>query len=73
MRKVTVPINKKDEAISKKRVTISARLRRGDMTQIAALTGYDISHVSRVIRGIKNNSNIVNAAYSHVSKRKAKA
>jgi|688.fasta_scaffold649115_1 hypothetical protein len=73
MRKVTVTSSKKAEAISKKRTAIGSRLRRGDMTQIAALTGYDVSHVCRVIRGTRNNPEIVNAAYSHVGKRKAKA
>lgn len=52
---------------------ISVRLRRGDVTAIAAKTGYDLSHVSRVLRGQRSNADIVNAAYARVSKRKVKA
>ena len=73
MRKVTTTSSKKTESISKKRVAVRARLRRGDVSVIAALTGYDPSHVSRVIRGERNNPVIVNRAYSHVGKRKVKA
>jgi hypothetical protein len=52
---------------------IQARLRKGDVQSIAFQTGYDASHVSRVLRGIsKNPSNrIVNATYTKVASRKA--
>ena len=58
---------------STKIAAVRSRLRRGDVSTIAALTGYDPSHVSRVIRGERNNPSIVDKAYSHVGKRKAKA
>lgn len=56
-----------------KLAVISPRMRLGDVTAIAAKTGYDQSHVSRVLRGIRANDTIVSAAYTHVSKRKAVA
>lgn len=52
---------------------IKTNLRRGDISEIAARIGYDQSHVSRVLRGIRNNEAIVNAAYSRLSKRKVTA
>lgn len=54
---------------------IKTRLRKGDMQAISFQTGYDASHVSRVLRGIsKNPSNrIVNATYTRVASRKATA
>jgi len=52
---------------------IQTRLRKGDIQSIAFQTGYDSSHVSRVLRGIaKNPSNrIINATYTKVASRKA--
>jgi hypothetical protein len=73
MPKVKATSTKKTISTSEKRAIVVSRLRRGDVTEIASLTGYDISHVSRVIRGTRNNPEIVNAAYSRVSKRKVKA
>lgn len=53
---------------------ISARLRKGDFTSISKKTGYDVSHVSRVLRGIRSNPSgeIISTAYTMVSKRKVK-
>ena len=74
MRKATmIKKGKKTISPSRKREVISNRLRRGDLGVIATLAGYERSHVSRVLRGIRSNPAIVDAAYSYVSKRKAKA
>lgn len=54
---------------SEKLRAISRRLRKGDISAIADKTGYDQSHVSRVLRGERNNDSIVNAAYTRVGKR----
>lgn len=51
---------------------ISPRLRRGDITAVASKTGYDMSYVSRVLRGERGaNKYIVETAYSQVKNRKA--
>jgi hypothetical protein len=57
---------------SQKLAIFRSRFRKGDITAIAKITGYDPSHVSRVLRGKRVNPSgkIVNAAYSRVSKRK---
>lgn len=60
----------KNLSVKQKLSAISSRLRKGDISEIAARTGYDQSHVSRVLRGIRNNESIVNAAYTRLSKRK---
>jgi transcriptional regulator with XRE-family HTH domain len=59
-------------SISQKLSVIQPRWRSGDLTEIARRTGYDTSHVSRVINGISNNPSgeIVNEAYRMVGKRK---
>jgi len=51
---------------------ITKRLRRGDFTAIAKLTGYDNTHVSRVLKGISANPSgeIVNATFARVKSRK---
>lgn len=58
---------------SQKLKTISSRLRHGDIAELSDRTGYDSSHVRRVLRGERNNPSgkIVQAAYTMVSKRKA--
>ena len=45
---------------------------RGDFSRIARLTGYDVSHVSRVIAGTSKNPNgrIAEMAYRMASQRK---
>lgn len=51
---------------------ISPRLRRGDITAVASKTGYNTSHVSRVLRGERGaNASIVETAYAQVKNRKA--
>lgn len=58
--------------ISQKLDKISPRLRRGDITAIASKSGYDQSHVSRVLRGVRGtNAKIVTTAYEQVKNRKA--
>lgn len=59
-------------SIEEKRFAIMQRLRRGDLVKLSVLTGYDQTHVGKVIRGIANNPSgeIVNAAYKFVGKRK---
>ena len=80
MRKIYATITKSGNGksgltVSQKLSVISQRLRTGDMTAVATKTGYDTSHVSRVLRGLRSNPSgeIVNAAYSRVSKRKVTA
>jgi hypothetical protein len=53
---------------------IQPRLRRGDLSTLSSRTGYDHSHVSRVLKGKGSNPSgeIVKAAYQMVSKRKVK-
>lgn len=63
----------KKTSARQKLAVIRSRRRIGDVSLIAAQTGYDQSHVSRVLRGIRANDTIVNAAYAHMSKRKATA
>jgi len=48
------------------------KLRRGDLTTISLITGYDASHVARVIRGERKNpcGRIANVAYELLGKRK---
>lgn len=48
------------------------KLRRGDLTTLSIITGYDVSHVARVISGERKNPSgrIANAAYDFVGKRK---
>lgn len=60
---------------SEKMSTIVRRLRRGDIAEVSARTGYDCSHVGRVLRGERGNPSgeIVQTAYTMVSKRKATA
>lgn len=55
-----------------KRTAITQRLRRGDFVKLSVLTGYDKTHVSKVIRGVSNNPSgeILNTAYKFVGKRK---
>lgn len=59
--------------IDSKLASIQSRLRTGDITRIAELSGYDPSHVSRVLRGIRQNSEIIKQASSHLAGRRAKA
>jgi hypothetical protein len=55
-----------------KRLAITQRLRRGDFAKLSVLTGYDKTHVSKVIRGVSNNPSgeILNTAYKFLGKRK---
>lgn len=78
MRKATITKTgngKSGLTVKQKLSVISQRLRTGDTTAVANKTGYDASHVSRVLRGQRSNPSgeIVNAAYSRVSKRKVNA
>lgn len=78
MRKATITKTgngKSGLTVKQKLSVISQRLRTGDMTAVANKTGYDASHVSRVLRGQRSNPSgeIVNTAYSRVSKRKVNA
>jgi predicted transcriptional regulator len=43
--------------------------RRGDVTRIADETGYSTSMVSKTLRGLRSNSQIVNRAYRLVRER----
>jgi transposase-like protein len=73
MKKVTTM--KRKPSTEEKRAAIAVRLRRGDISAIATKTGYDKSHVGRVLRGTSTNpsNEIVNAAYTMVSRRKVSA
>lgn len=58
--------------IAQKLEKISPRLRRGDFTKIANASGYEMSYVSRVLRGERGpNVSIVSTAYEVVKNRKA--
>lgn len=60
--------------ITQKLEKISPRLRRGDLTKIANATGYELSHVSRVLRGKRGpTARIVSTAYDIVKSRKVTA
>jgi len=73
MPKATITRGKSTKlSVAQKLQAIGQRRRRGDVSIIAAKTGYDRSHVSRVLSGVRNNVRIVDAAYSHMSKRKVK-
>lgn len=73
MKKVTTM--KRKPSTEEKRTAIQVRLRRGDISAIATKTGYDKSHVGRVLRGESTNpsNEIVNTAYTMVSRRKVSA
>lgn len=43
--------------------------RRGDVTRIAEETGYTVSMVSKTLRGLRSNIQIVNKAYRLVRER----
>ena len=73
MRKTTITTSGKSLSTKHKLAIISSRLRRGDITAVAVKTGYDQSHVSRVLSGQRNNVRIVDAAYSRVNRRKVNA
>ena len=50
---------------------IQPRLRRGDFSNLSSITGYDLSYVSRVLRGERGpNTQIVNEAYRRIGRRK---
>ena len=73
MPKTTATKEKKSKlTIAQKLQAIAQCRRTGDNATIAAKTGYDPSHVSRVLRGQRNNESIVNVAYASMSKRKVK-
>ena len=61
--------------INDKLSVIQPRLISGDVNKISAITGYEISHVRRVLKGERGNPSgeIVKAAYTMVSKRKVTA
>jgi len=50
---------------------VSSRLKRGDIIRVASKTGYEQSHVSRVLRGVNKNPSgeIVTEAYRLVTSR----
>ena len=52
-----------------KMTVIKSRIRRGDVTKVANKTGYSISHVSRVLRGERNNKFILSTAYTMTYRR----
>lgn len=60
-------------SVGDKLSAVTPRLRRGDMSELARRTGYDQSHVSRVLRGIRSNPEIVSAAYKMVGRRRVGA
>ena len=70
MPKAKISRKKRAQGTESKITVISRLIRNGDMTRIANRLGYDVSHVSRVVRGQRNNAAIVDAMYSRVSKRK---
>lgn len=52
-----------------KMTVIASRQRRGDVTRVAEATGYSVSYVSRVFRGIRNNEQILSAGYQRTRRR----
>lgn len=50
---------------------VSSRLKRGDISRVAGITGYEQSHVGRVLRGVHKNPSgeIVTEAYRLVTSR----
>jgi DNA-binding IscR family transcriptional regulator len=52
-----------------KMTVIASRQRRGDVTKVAEATGYSVSYVSRVIRGVRNNEFILSTAYRMTRRR----
>ena len=52
-----------------KMTVIASRQRRGDVTRVAEATGYSVSHVSRVMRGERNNEGILSSAYRRTRRR----
>lgn len=61
---------KKSPSVQQKRRTILDKIRHGDIGKIAELSGYERSHVGRVIKGERNNPVIVDTAYAMLNKRK---
>jgi hypothetical protein len=50
-------------------VAFTEAKRRGDINTVAAATGYSQSMVSKTLRGLRNNTAIVNKAYRIVKDR----
>ncbi len=65
-------MSKKTKMTPKQKLkVITPRLKRGDFANLSKITGYDPSHVRRVLIGESNpNVSIVNEAYKRFSKRK---
>ena len=52
-----------------KAYVIASRQRRGDVTKTAVNTGFSVSYVSRVFRGLRNNETILSEGYRIASRR----
>jgi len=52
-----------------KAYVIASRQRRGDVTRTAENTGFSVSYVSRVFRGLRNNESILSEGYRIASRR----
>ena len=50
-------------------VAFTEAKRHGDLTKIATETGFSVSYVNNVLRGVRNNDSIVNKAYRLVKDR----
>lgn len=66
---------KKNGKAMPSRTAISSRLRKGDIAAIARKTGYDASHVGRVLHGLRSNPSgeIMKAAQQMIGRRKVNA
>jgi hypothetical protein len=60
--------NTKTNTVS--RTAVRNKLRKGETNTIADKTGYSVSHVSNVLAGRRNNSDIMKVATTLTSRRK---
>lgn len=79
MLKVMANKNKKQVATSKSKATnnnpvslaeVKRKLKPGEITKIANKTGYSLGHVSNVLSGLRNNSEILKEAARITRRRK---
>lgn len=60
---------RKTLSLEEKRKSVVSKLKRGDLTRLSELIGYDKSHISRVLRGERNNDEIIKVSYSYLRRR----
>lgn len=63
MKKTNRPSSYAKRTYIQKAASINRRLRQGDITRIAEVTGYSTTHVSDVLAGKQFNDRIINKSF----------